>query len=185
MGRAIVSIGVRVLSVVLTGGAIAMTIAAGATGAGCSSSSSGGTSGTSGTSGAGTSGAPGDGGSSGGSEGGAGDGGSAVDAADAAPAGPVNGCKTFDDRTGATASRTIAWMFPLAAADRCIAIKAGQSVTWNGDFTMYRVGASGGDSPNPISGFDPMSPTVAFPKAGTFGFESPDAPALVGAIKVE
>ena len=113
------------------------------------------------------------------------DGGAGVDAADAAPAGPVNGCKTFDDRTGASASRTIAWMFPLAAADRCIAIKAGQSVTWSGDFTMYRVGASGGDSPNPIAGFDPMTPTVTFPKAGTFGFESPDAPALVGAIKVE
>jgi hypothetical protein len=118
-------------------------------------------------------------------EGGSTDAGTGVDAADAAPAAPVNGCKTFDDRTAAGASRTIAWMFPIAAADRCIAIKAGQSVTWSGDFTMYRVAASGGDSPSPIAGFDPMTPTVTFPKAGTFGFESPDAPALVGAIKVE
>jgi len=149
---------------------------------GCSSSGS--SSGTSGTSG-GTSGTSGEGGTTGGDGGGPSDGGAGVDAADAAPAGPVNGCKTFDDRTGASAARTIAWMFPLAAADRCIAIKAGQSVTWSGDFTMYRVAASGGDSPNPIAGFDPMTPTVTFPKAGTFGFESPDAPALVGAIKVE
>ena len=157
-----------------------MFVMAGSLG-GCSSSTSpsgtsGGTSGTSGTSG--------DGGTSG-ADGGITDSGAGVDAADAAPAGPVNGCKTFDDRTLASASRTITWTFPIAAADRCIAIKVGQSVTWSGDFAMYRVGASGGDSPNPIAGFDPMTPTVTFPKAGTFGFESPDAPALVGAIKVE
>jgi hypothetical protein len=167
-----------ILSVLVVG---AFAVAPVLVGGGCSSSGS--PSGTSGTSGS-----SGDGGSSGGdsgSSGGTTDAGAGVDAADAAPAGPVNGCKTFDDRTGAGASRTIAWMFPLAAADRCIAIKAGQSVTWSGDFTMYRVGASGGDSPNPIAGFDPTAPTVAFPKAGTFGFESPDAPALVGAIKVE
>ena len=170
-----------IVAVVLVNGALAMTAVVGVVGAACSSSSSGGTSGTSGTSGS-SGGA--DGGSSGG-EGGSSDAGGGVDAADAAPAGPVNGCKMFDDRSVASASRTIAWMFPLAAKDRCIAIKAGQSVTWSGDFTMYRVGASGGDSPNPIAGFDPMTPTVTFPKAGTYGFESPDAPALVGAIEVQ
>lgn len=170
MPRAILSVGVGLLVLGLVAPAV-----------GCSSSgSSSGSSGSSGTSG--------DGGSSGGDGGSSGSSGSTdsgIDAADAAPAGPVNGCKTFDDRTATSASRTIAWRFPLAAADRCVAIKASQSVTWSGDFTMYRVGASGGDSPNPIAGFDPTAPTVTFPKAGTYGFESPDAPALVGAIKVE
>jgi hypothetical protein len=107
-----------------------------------------------------------------------------TDAADAADAAPVNGCKTFDDRTAAGATRTITWGFPLAAADRCIDIKVGQSVTWSGDFNQYRVAPSGGDTPNPISGFDGTAPTVKFPKAGTYGFESPDAPALIGAIRV-
>ena len=145
--------------------------------AGCSSSSS--PSGSSGTSGS-----TGDGGSTG-EDGGVADAGAGADSADAAPAGPVNGCKTFDDRTAPGASRTITWTFPIAAADRCVLVKVGQSVTWDGNFTMYRVGASGGDSPNPIADFDPNTPVVGFPKAGTFGFESPDAPALVGAIKVE
>jgi hypothetical protein len=109
----------------------------------------------------------------------------AADVADAAPSGPVNNCKTFDDRTATGASRKITWGFPLSAADRCIAIKVGQSVTWAGNFMQYRVAASGGDKPNPIAAFDPDAPTVKFPAAGTFGFESPDAPALVGAIRVE
>jgi hypothetical protein len=122
-----------------------------------------------------------------GSSGTTGDGSAGGDAADAAPAadaGPVNGCKAFDDRTATGATRTITWGFPLAASDRCVDIKVGQSVTWSGNFTQYRVGASGGDKPNPIAAFDPDAPTVKFAKAGTFGFESPDAPALVGAIRV-
>jgi len=125
-----------------------------------------------------------DGGSSGTTgEGGTGDGGGA-DAAEAVDAGPVNGCKAFDDRTATGATRTITWGFPIAAADRCVDIKVGQSVTWSGNFTQYRVGASGGDKPSPIAAFDPDAPTLKFPKAGTYGFESPDAPALVGAIRV-
>lgn len=121
-------------------------------------------------------------GEDGGGDGGPGDAG--ADSAAVADAGPVNGCKAFDDRSAPGATRTIAWGFPLAAADRCIDIKVGQSVTWSGNFTQYRVGPSGGDRPNPIAGFDPDAPTVKFAAAGTFGFESPDAPALVGAIRV-
>lgn len=126
----------------------------------------------------GTSGAPGDGG--------AGDAGGEDAGADAGAI-IVNSCKTFDDRTATSASRTIAWKFPLDAKDRCIEIKKGQSITFNGNFGQYRVAASkgpaGGDTPNPIAGFDESSPTVKFPTAGTFGFESPDAPALQGAIR--
>jgi hypothetical protein len=141
----------------------------------CSSStSSTGSSGSSGTSG--------EGGTTG--EGGAGTDGGSADSASPVDAGPVNNCKVFDDRTAAGATRTITWGFPLAATDRCIDIKVGQSVTWSGNFTQYRVGPSGGTSPNPIAGFDSTAPTVKFPAEGTFGFESPDAPALVGAIRV-
>lgn len=97
----------------------------------------------------------------------------------------VNNCKTFDDRSASGATRTIAWQFPLPSADRCIRIKKGQSVRWNGNFTQYRVAASAGSTqPNPIASFDDASPTVTFPNVGTYGFECPDAPALVGAIDV-
>ncbi len=121
-------------------------------------------------------------GAEGGTSGGTGDAGSGDSAV--LDAGPINGCKAFDDRTAASASRTIAWGFPLSPADRCVDVKVGQSVTWSGNFTQYRVGPSGGDKPNPIAAFDPDAPTVKFTAAGTFGFESPDAPALVGAIRV-
>ena len=164
MRRAIVTL----TAVALAAGASVASVA-------CSSSSSS-SSGSSGTADdAGSSGGPGDGG-------GNADGG--TDASAAVDAGPVNGCKAFDDRTATGATRTITWGFPLSAADRCIDIKVGQSVTWSGNFTQYRVAPSGGDKPNPIAAFDPDAPTVKFPTAGTFGFESPDAPALVGAIRV-
>jgi len=167
MRRAIVTL----TAVALAAGASVASVA-------CSSSSSS-SSGSSGGTGddAGSSGGPGDGG-------GNADGGGGTDASAAVDAGPVNGCKAFDDRTATGATRTITWGFPLSAADRCIDIKVGQSVTWSGNFTQYRVAPSGGDKPNPIAAFDPDAPTVKFPTAGTFGFESPDAPALVGAIRV-
>ncbi len=99
-------------------------------------------------------------------------------------AGPVNGCKVFDDRTATSATRTIAWGFPLSAADRCVDIKVGQSVTWAGNFTQYRVGPSGGDKPNPIAGFDPDAPTLQFPKAGTYPFLCIIHPGMDGTVTV-
>ena len=175
----VVALRARVVGRVVGAGlAGAIVVAAAA----CSDSDTG-SSGSSGSSGE-EGGAGGEGGATG-EGGGGGDGGGRVDAGgDAAPAAPVNNCKTFDDRSGAGASRTIAWGFPLPAADRCVSIKAGQSVTFSGNFTQYRVAPSGGDKPNPLADFDPATPAVKFPAAGTFGFESPDAPALVGAIRV-
>lgn len=148
-----------------------VTIAMG--GAACSSKETGSSSGT----------------SSGGTDGGGSDGstedsGTADTGADSGPL-VVNNCKTFDDRTGSGATRTIAWQFPIPAADRCVRIKKGQSVTFNGNFTQYRVAPSAGSTqPNPIASFDESSPTVKFPNVGTYGFECPDAPALLGAIDV-
>lgn len=120
------------------------------------------------------------------SSGGATDGGgtSTDSGSSAADAGPINACTSFEDRSAAAASRTIAWAFPLPTP-RCLTILIGQSVTFQGSFTQYRVAASRtGDQPNPIAGFDPDAPTVVFPRAGVYGFESPDAPALQGAVQV-
>lgn len=145
-----------------------------AIGAACSSTETGTSSGTT---------------SSGGTDGGGGDetgpGEAGTDAG--ADSGPlvINNCKTFDDRTGSGATRTISWQFPIPGADRCVRIKKGQSVTLSGNFTQYRVAATAGSTqPNPFASFDEASPTLAFPKVGTFGFECPDAPALLGAIEV-
>jgi hypothetical protein len=122
-------------------------------------------------------------------------GGDAADSSrDSGPANPVNGCtigKNYTDKSGASDPRTIDWTFPLSSTDRCIEIAVGQTVTWQApgggpaSFTQYSITASGGDSPNPIASIDTSVGTVKFPKKGTFGYASPDAPALTGAINVK
>jgi hypothetical protein len=116
------------------------------------------------------------------------------DAGDAGPPNPVNGCtigKNYTDKSAPGNARTIDWTFPLSSADRCIEIAAGQTVTWQApgggpaNFAQYSITPSGGDTPNPIANLDPSVGTVTFPKKGTFGYASNDAPALTGAINVK
>ncbi len=148
------------------------------------SSSTGSSSGTSGSSG--SSGSTADGGD---------DGAAPADSGADAGARVVNGCtvgKNFSDHTAATDPRTIDWDFSLAQSpSRCMTIKKGQTVTWEKagggppELTLYALQPSGGDSPNPIANIDAQSGRVTFPSTGIFGYASPDAPALTGAIQVE
>lgn len=95
----------------------------------------------------------------------------------------VNDCKTFVDRSEASASRAVAWGFPVATApERCMTIKKGQDVTFTGDFTAHPLNASGGGTPNPFSTAD--GGKVTFTAAGTFGFVCGIHPSMTGAIKV-
>ena len=97
----------------------------------------------------------------------------------------VNGCKSFVDKSDAAASRTLTWDFPIAtAAERCTTVKVGQSVTFSGTFTTHPLRASGGDTPNPITGAEAAAGVATFTKAGTFGFLCGTHPAMTGAIKV-
>jgi hypothetical protein len=69
-----------------------------------------------------------------------------------AAAGPINGCASFADRTDENADHVIHWDESVAKSPaRCMKIKAGQLVTWEGDFARYPIRPSGGDSPTPIT----------------------------------
>jgi len=131
---------------------------------GTSSSSSGGSSSSSG---------------SGGSDAGAGDSGS-----DGGGGVVVNGCKTFVDESAPTAARKIVWDFAVStAANRCMIVKKGQQVAFEGDFTVHPLGPLGGNGPNPFSSV-PDTGKVTFPNTGTFGFACKVHPAMLGAIQV-
>jgi plastocyanin len=98
---------------------------------------------------------------------------------------PVNGCTTFEDRTAEGANRTLTWDFSITTSpDRCIRIKAGQTVTWEGSLEAHPLLPSGGDSPSPVSGVDTTTGEVTFPSAGTFGYVCDVHPAMLGAVEV-
>lgn len=111
-------------------------------------------------------------------------GGTGTDAGNDAEAAPSN-CTTFTDHTADGDARTIKWDFSIATSpDRCMKIKAGQTVTWQGDFGTHPLGTNGGDTPNPIADVDTSTGKVTFPNAGTFGFKCEVHPAMIGAIQV-
>jgi plastocyanin len=116
----------------------------------------------------------------GGQDSGGGDGGGDSGAAEA-----VNGCTTFEDRTAEGANRTLTWDFSITTSpDRCIRVKAGQTVTWEGSLEAHPLLPSGGDSPSPVSGVDTTTGEVTFPSAGTFGYVCDVHPAMLGAVEV-
>ncbi len=118
---------------------------------------------------------------SGGTDAGAGDGGSGTDGGGGVV---VNGCKTFVDESAAGAARKIVWDFSVSsAANRCMIVKKGQQVAFEGDFAVHPLGPLGGNGPNPFSSV-PDTGKVTFPNTGTFGFACKVHPAMLGAIQV-
>jgi plastocyanin len=134
----------------------------------------------------------GDSGTSGssGSSGTDGGGGSSGDA-ESIPA--VNGCTSYKDETNAQ-DVVVTWDFPITTSDsRCIKVKVGTTVTFQGDFTTHPLMAQGGDSPNPLSsnadritnpGTAEERASTKFASAGVFGFWCAIHPAMTGAILV-
>lgn len=78
---------------------------------------------------------------------------------------------------------------PAQYTPRCVKIKVGQQVAWDGKFENHPLGPFGGDTPNPIPPTS-VTPgggvlTVTFAAAGTFGFRCGSHPAQMnGAVKV-
>lgn len=102
---------------------------------------------------------------------------------------PINGCSIgFQDQTAASAPRVLNWDLPVANSPaRCMKVKVGQSVKWQGLFSFHPISPKDGDTPNPITPFSASSPdsySVTFPSAGTFGFVCDAHANMTGAIYV-
>ncbi len=95
----------------------------------------------------------------------------------------LNGC-TDSSYTDATASgATITWDFTVSP--KCVKIKAGQSVTWNGDLAVHPLNPFGGDQGSPVpSQATGNTAKGTFPTAGLFGFHCANHPSMLGAVKV-
>jgi hypothetical protein len=123
------------------------------------------------SSGTGGTGTAGDGGTG---EGGGGGGGGGV---------TVNDCTMFVDESGPT-SHKIVWDLTVASSPkRCLIIKKGQTIAYEGDFDTHPLVASGGDTPTPFASV-PATGKVTFPATGTFGFVCGVHPSMKGAITV-
>jgi plastocyanin len=95
----------------------------------------------------------------------------------------LNGCtdSSYVDNTAGGA--TITWDFTVSP--KCVKIKAGQTVTWNGDFALHPINPFGGDQGSPVpSQTTGKSASGTFAKAGTFGFHCTNHPSMLGAVKV-
>jgi len=110
----------------------------------------------------------------------------------------VNGCTTFTDATGASASRTINFggsSLGNAYSPNCLAVAAGQQVTFTGSFTTHPLapgaaasaGGGAGSPNNPIQGMTSGNTvTFTFSTAGTYPYlcSAHQSLGMYGAIQV-
>lgn len=110
----------------------------------------------------------------------------------------VNGCNggDYSDHTSdATAQDThVKWDESIASSnDRCIKVKQGSKVTFEGDFAKHPLTASGGESVSPLAGIgervaNPGTPEeyapTKFEKTGVYGYVCTKHPEMKGAILV-
>lgn len=103
---------------------------------------------------------------------------------------PANDYTSGDAGDGGAVTVT----FPTATAaaqytNRCVKIKAGQSVTFTGEFPNHPLQSFAGDTPSPIPAITDNVPsgslTITFPNAGSFGYRCQAHPLVMnGAVKV-
>lgn len=90
----------------------------------------------------------------------------------------------YVDRSADSASRVLTWDYSFPATpERCIRIRVGQTVRWNGNFPDHPLDPDQGDAPNPIAQHD-GSGVVTFSQPGTFGFRCNYHFEMRGAIRV-
>lgn len=96
----------------------------------------------------------------------------------------LNGCTTFLDESAPSAARKIVWDPSVATSPmRCMIIKKGQTIAFEGNLTTHPLLASGGDTPTPVATVAPTG-KVTFTAAGTFGFVCGVHASMTGAVKV-
>jgi plastocyanin len=112
-----------------------------------------------------------------------------IDAASAnACASSYAGCSTYTDLSAPSADRTVTFTF-AQYTPKCIKIKAGQSVTFSGDFSSHPLRQACGTAgviPNTDSG---TTATVTFNTADTYGYYclvhgSADGTGMAGSVQV-
>jgi hypothetical protein len=87
------------------------------------------------------------------------------------------------DRTAANADRELRWDFNFPAdLERCLKIRVGQSVRWQGNFGDHPLEGDQGDDPNPIDSH--AAGLVTFARPGVFGFRCNFHLEMQGAIWV-
>jgi len=97
----------------------------------------------------------------------------------------LNDCQPsqYLDRTAPNADRELTWDMSIATdPERCLEVRVGQTVVWNGDFDMHPLGTLGGDTPNPI--FFHQNGAVTFSAPGTFGYHCLSHSSMLGAVRV-
>jgi plastocyanin len=73
------------------------------------------------------------------------------------------------DRSGPAADRALHWDYSFAGdPERCLKIRVGQSVQWEGNFGDHPLEGHEGDRPNPIDSH--ADGLVRFDRPGIFGF---------------
>ena len=93
---------------------------------------------------------------------------------------PLNGCTTFTDLSGSSATRTITFVTPTYTPN-CATISAGQAVMFSGDFVLHPLTPGRAPSrpltdnasatPNPITVTNTgTTASFTFPTAGDYGF---------------
>jgi plastocyanin len=91
----------------------------------------------------------------------------------------------YVDRTADGADRTLTWDFSFAGSpERCLKIRVGQSVQWDGHFAAHPLESDQGDRPNPIVANLGDSGLIRFDRPGVFGFRCNFHFEMRGAIQV-
>ncbi len=97
----------------------------------------------------------------------------------------LNGCTTYLDQTDPAAARKIDWSPTLATSpNRCMKVKSGQTVAFEGRFTDYPIAPAGGAEPSPFASV-PDTGKVKLGAAGVYGFACTIDAKMTGAIQVE
>jgi plastocyanin len=110
----------------------------------------------------------------------------------------VNGCNGgdySDHTTDADAQGThLKWDESIASSnDRCIKVRVGSTVTFEGDFAKHPLEGGGGESTTPLAGLseriaNPGTPEeyapTKFEKTGVYGYKCTKHPDMKGAILV-
>ncbi len=95
----------------------------------------------------------------------------------------VNGCTSFVDRTADGDARELTWDFSIEnAPGRCLKVRVGQTVVWNGDLTTHPLNVDG-LTPGDLK-LGAGSASAVFTKAGTFGYVCIKHPSMKGAVLV-